>query len=403
MPNPLDGYRVADLGQVWAGPVLAHLLGDMGAEVIRIESRAGTDIMRQISTDPSEIRKALEANFVYRNRTCVTLNFTKPEGVELVKELVKHCDIVIENFSPRVLQKFGLQYEALREVKPDLIMVSMSAAGQYGPYRDLLGYGPSINSVSGVDSMVGYFGGDRLMVNVWDADPTTAVTAAFAVLAALHYKERTGQGQYIDLSFYEALTSLVGEGHMDYSMNGRIAQPQGNRHPSMAPHGIYPCAGHDKWVSIAVKTQEEWLAFVQAVGPSEQGWTQEERFADLFGRLGHRDELDERVSQWTRRHSNYDVMHTLQAHGVAAAVVATLEDVYLDPHDQHRRTSLRIEDSRLDAQDVVHGIPWHLSETPGAIFKLAPAMGEDNQTVFRDMLGMADDEVQRLIDDQVIY
>ncbi|MEE9285730.1 MAG: CoA transferase [Dehalococcoidia bacterium] len=401
MPYPLEGYRVADLGQVWAGPVLAHLLADMGAEVIRIESRAGTDAMRNIAQDPSEIRQALEANFVYRNRTCVTLNFTKPRGVELVKEFVKHCDIVIENFSPRVLQKFGLQYEALREVKPDLIMVSMSAAGQYGPYRDLLGYGPSINSISGVDSMVGYFGDDRLMVNVWDADPTTAVTAAFAVLTALHYRERTGQGQYIDLSFYEALTSLVGEGIMDYSMNGRVAQPQGNRHLSMAPHGIYPCAGRDKWVSIAVKTPEEWQGFVRALG--DPPWTREERFADLFGRLCHREELDELVAQWTRQHSNYDVMHTLQSHGVAAAVVATLEDVYLDPHDRHRRTSLRIEDPRLDEADVVHGIPWHLSETPGAIFKLAPAMGADNQRVFREMLGMSDDEVRRLVDEQVIY
>lgn len=403
MTLPLEGYRVADLGQVWAGPVLGHLLADMGAEVIRIESRASTDQMRNIAREPSEIRKDLDANFVFRNRLSVTLNFTKPRAIELAKEIIQRCDIVIENFTPRVLRKFGLDYEALSAVRPDLIMLSMSAAGQDGPYRELLGYGPSINSVSGVDSLVGYHGDGRLMVNVWDADPTTAVTAAFAVLTALHSRERTGKGQYIDLAFYEALACLVGEGIMDYTMNRRVAQPQGNRHPTMAPHGIYPCAGHDKWAAIAVKTDEEWRGFCKAIGPSQEAWTRQERFADIYGRLTHRQELDGLVAQWTRQHKNYEVMHTLQAHGVAAAIVATLEDVYLDPHDQARRTSLRIEDPRLRAEDVVYGIPWHLSDTPGAVRMLAHAMGQDNERILCGMLGMPKGEMQRLMDQQVIY
>jgi benzylsuccinate CoA-transferase BbsF subunit len=401
MTYPLEGYRVADLGQVWAGPVLAHLLADMGAEVIRIESKAGTDQMRNLARDPSEIRKSLDANFVYRNRTCVTVNFTKPRGAELVKEIVKRCDIVIENFAPRVLRKFGLGYEAFKAVKPDIIMVSMSAAGQDGPYRDLMGYGPSINSLSGVDSLVGYPGEQQLMVNVWDADPTTAVTAAFAVQSALHYRERTGKGQYIDLSFYEGLASLVGEGIMDCSMNKRVALPRGNQHPMMAPHGIYPCAGKDKWVSIAVKTQAEWQAFCTAIGSPK--WAKDERFADVFGRLQHREALDDLVAQWTRQHKNYEAMHLLQKHGVAAAIVATLEDVYLDPHDAFRRTSLKIVDKRQDPQDVVYGIPWRLSDTPGAIHKLASPMGADNERIFRGMLNMPKDEYQRLMDEQVIY
>ncbi|MBI3743607.1 MAG: CoA transferase [Chloroflexi bacterium] len=402
MTLPLEGYRVCDLGQVWAGPVLGHLFGDMGAEVIRVESRASSDQMRNIAKEPSEIRTMLEKNFVFRNRTsCITLNFTKPQGVELVKEIVKRCDIVFENFSPRVLAKFGLDYASLRKAKPNIIMCSMSAAGQNGPYRDLLGYGPSINSISGVDSLVGYPGDDKLMVNVWDADPTTATAAAFAILTALHHREATGEGQYIDLSFYENLVSLIGEGIMDFTMNGRIAEPQGNRHLAMGPHGIYPCKGNDKWIAIAVKTQPEWEALANLMGNPD--WTQDERFVDLYGRLTHPGELDEKMAKWTRGYGNYELMHMLQKAGIAAAVVATLEDVYLDPHDQYRRQGLRIETQGLDRTEVIHGIPWHLSDTPGSVRRLAAAMGEDNEKVFSKMLGLSKKRIEQLVKAQVIY
>ena len=403
MTLPLAGYRVTDLGQVWAGPILGHLLADMGAEVLRVESNAGTDTMRQqsMAQDRSEIRKMLEAQFLWRNRTCVALNFSKPRAVELLKEIVKRTDIVIENFSPRVLKKFGLSYEELVKVKPDLIMCSMSAAGQYGPYEDLVGYGPGINSVSGVDSLVGYKDDENLVVNFWDADPTAAVTAAFAILAALHYKEYTGKGQYIDLSFYEALTSLVGEGIMDYTMNKRVAVPEGNRHPMMSPHGIYPCAGDDRWISIAVKSQHEWSALCQAVG--NPAWAKEERFADIFSRLKHRDELDQKLSHWTRQFDSSELMHRLQAQGVAAAAVTTLEDVYLDPHDRHRRQSIKVEVPGLAKDEIIYGIPWRLSDTPGSVRRLSPTLGQDNEEVFLGMLGMSKQEMDRLILDDVIY
>ncbi|MBM4405150.1 MAG: CoA transferase [Chloroflexi bacterium] len=401
MTLPLEGYRVADLGQVWAGPVLGHYLADMGAEVIRIESSAGSDKMREIAKEPSEIRKMLDANFVFRNRLSVTLNFTKARAVEMTKEIVSHCDIVIENFSPRVLAKFGLDYPALRKARPDIVMLSMSAAGQSGPFRDLMGYGPSINSVSGYDSHVGYFGDNRLMVNAWDADPTMATMGAFAVLSALHHRESTGAGQYIDLSFFEGLTSLLGESVMDYSMNRRVAVPLGNRHPMMVPHGVYPCKGKDKWLAIAVSGQNEWRAFCKAVG--EQEWTEDERFADVYARLQHREELDTCVAQWTRRQERYEAMHHLQSHGVAASIVASLEDVYLDPHDQFRRQDLVIEDGRLERNDVIYGIPWHLSKTPGAIRSLAHGLGQDNKGILCGMLGMAEGEVERLMQEQVVY
>ena len=401
MTLPLEGYTVTDLGQVWAGPILGHLLADMGADVIRIESQASTDQMRTMAKDPSEIRKIMDSHYIFRNRRCVALNFTKPRAVELAKDIIKRTDIVIENYAPRVLRRFGLDYDSLVKVKPDLIMLSMSAAGQYGPYRDLIGYGPSINAISGADGLVGYPGEAARMVNVWDADPTAAVTASFAVLAALHHREETGEGQHIDLSFYEALAALTGEALMDYSMNGRVAEPHGNQHPTMAPHGIYPSKGNDAWVSIAVQSEAEWEAFRQAIG--DPAWCREERFADLYGRLTHREELDELVAAWTRERTNYEAMHELQAAGVAAAVVATLEDVYLDPHEQARRSQASIEDPGFDPADTVYGIPWHLSDTPGSVRLLTHTVGQDNEEILCGWLGLSPEELRRLMDEQVVY
>ncbi len=401
MTLPLEGYRVTDLGQVWAGPILGHLLADMGAYVTRVESYAGTDVMRQMSRNPSEIRQMLEAHFIGRNRRCITLNFNKPKGVELTKEVIKRSDVVIENFSPRVLKGFGLGYDELVKVKPDIIMCSMSAGGQFGPFENLLGYGPSINSISGVDSLVGYRNDENLMVNLWDADPTAATTSAYAVLAALHYKERTGKGQYIDLSFYEALASLVGEGIMDYTMNQRVAEPEGNRHPMMSPHGVYPCAGNDRWITIAVRTQDEWRALCDVMG--EPDWTREERFLDIFGRLKNRDALDEKVGEWTRGFDDKELMHTLQAKGVAAASVFTLEDIYHDPHDRHRRTGMKLDGAEINVDEIIYGIPWHLSDTPGSVRNLTPPMATHNKEFFVDEMGMSQEEMDRLVEEQVIY
>jgi len=401
MTLPLEGYKVTDLGQVWAGPIVGHLLADMGADVIRIESAAGTDMMRQMSQDPSDIRKLMEAHFIHRNRRVVTLNFTKPRGVELAKEIIKDTDVVIENYSPRVLKGFGLNYEELVKVNPDLIMCSLSAGGQYGPYENLLGYGPSINSVSGVDSLVGYRDDVNLMVNLWDADPTAAVTGTYAIQVALHHKEKTGEGQYIDLSFYEALTTLVSEGMMDYTMNRRVAVPEGNRHPMMSPHGVYTCKGDDRWITIAVRTQDEWRALCKAMG--EPAWCHEERFADIFGRLKNRDELDQLLGEWTKLHDDKDMMHSLQAQGVAAASVYTLEDIYHDPHDRHRRMTMKVDGPDLDVNEVIYGIPWHLSDTPGSLRTLTSPMGAHNKEIFIDKMGMPEDEMRRLVEEQVIY
>lgn len=383
-PYPLQGYKVVSFEEAFAGPIVGHLLADMGAEVVRIETpRLPGDAMPRATTlHASEVTRMLAQHFIYRNKLVATLDLNDPEAREAARALIQWADIVIENYHPRVMKGFGLDYASVSAGRPGLIYMSMSAGGQYGPLQDLLGYGPSINSVAGIDGLIGYEDG-QLMVNIWDADPTTAVIASFALLAAVHHREKTGQGQFVDVSFFEALGSLLGEAFMDYSMNRRVAGPTGNYHPSMAPHGAYPCREEDTWVTIAVQTEEEWRSFCATVG--DPSWTSEPRFSDLFQRLRHRAELNELVARWTRQHTREEVSRALQAAGVAATPVYTLADVYCDVHDRFRRSQTKVDGPDLAPDDIVYGIPWKLSDTPGAIRRLYPGLGHDTEHVLREL------------------
>ena len=252
---PLSGYSIVDFGQVWAGPILSAICADMGASVIRIESRVGSDMARLAPASPQ--RELLNSLFIYRNRDYyINLNLKTPEGIRLAKEIIKLGDVVVENFAPGVMTRFGLSYEEVRKVRPDVVMISISAGGQTGPWSDLMGYGPSINSLAGTDGFIGYAGENQLMCNIPDADQTAANMGAFAVLAALYHRKRTGEGQYLDMAFLETLGGLLSEGFMDYQMTGRLPRPSGDHHPDMAVHGFFPCQGTDRWVSVAVKTEE---------------------------------------------------------------------------------------------------------------------------------------------------
>ena len=399
---PLEGCKVADFGQVWAGPILSGVLADMGASIVRIESQAGSDGSRMPERQTTESRRRLESYYFFRNRQYyVTLNLGTPQGSELAKEIVKDCDVVVENFAPRVMAKFGLTYGHLREVNPDLIMISMSAAGQTGPLKDLLGYGPSINALAGTDSLVGYPDERHLMANVWDADPTIGNMGAFAVLTALHHKRETGEGQHIDMAFLETLGALLGEGVMEYQMTGSLPTPQGNAHKTMSPHGFYPCEGDDKWISIAVKSTQEWEAFCRAIG--EPDWTRHRRFADSFGRLRNREALDELIGEWTARHTPQEATEILQAEGVAAAQALSIPELVHDEHDRYRRSTAHIEVPELEPEQVTYGVQWRLSDTPGSIRRGAARMGADNEQFFTEVLGMPLEEVHRLVEDRIIY
>jgi benzylsuccinate CoA-transferase BbsF subunit len=415
---PLEGYRVIDFGSAWAVPQMTHIAADMGAEVIKVESHVRVDYVRvakvavpkgvSIKTpadlaafDPEQLETSPVFHIMNRNKRAITVDFTKPRGAELLIELCKKSDIVADNFTPGVLDKYGLGYEALSKLKPDIIVVSLCFAGHTGPLKNTRGYAPIITALGGTDSLVGYQ--DELTpcaMRFAYGDHVSATYGAYAMLAALVYRNRTGKGQYIDISEWEATTSLLGEPLLDYIMNKRVQKPKGNRVPDMAPHGFYPCRGDSQWVSIAVKTEAEWRGFCKAIG--SPAWTKEARFNDLRNRLQNQDDLDKLVGEWTKNYTPYVATDILQKAGVAAAPFLISKDQYHDPYFKARGTFVNITHPK-SGPEVIYGVPWKLSDTPGGIRSSAPLLGGDNEYVFKGLLKVSDEEYNRLVEEKVIF
>jgi benzylsuccinate CoA-transferase BbsF subunit len=401
--RPLDGYRVLDFGWVLAGALPGMILADMGAEVLKVETRQRMDYMRLgrpiVGDEPDPEQHPLFHN-VNRGKLSIALNTTKPQAVDVIKNLVKHCDVVVENFSPGVMDRLGLGYDVLSGIKPEIVMASISSNGQTGPLRDLRAYAPSIGALSGLDSTLGYEGERPLGLKHAYADIVGALHSVFAIVSALHQKERTGQGQYIDVSMLRATVATMGAGLMEYEMTGRVMGTNGNFDPVMAPYGNYPCQGDDTWVSIAVRTEEEWQGLKEALG--NPSWCEEERFASRYSRLQNRQELDADLATWTRERTAGDITELLQAKGVAAIPVMGAEDRLFNPHFRERGLYSDIEHPALGAEPI-YNIMWNLDKTPPSIRRHAPLLGEHNQQIFGGLLGMATEEITRLEEEQVLW
>ena len=410
----LAGVRIIDLSQVFAGPYATKLLADMGAEVIRIECAArsgrggalprmqpGGDFGASFpngDTGESSYNRFAYYNEVNRNKYAITLDLSKPRGVELFKRLVAISDVVVENFSPRVMRNFGLDYDALRDINPQIIMISISGYGQNGPYRDCVAYGEGIEAMCGMSKLTAYHDGAPLKPGVAYADATAGLHAAFAVMAALRYRRVKGVGQYIDLSMREALTPLLGEAIMDYAMNGRIPEPMGNRHAQMAPHGCYRAKGSDKWITIAVSSDEEWRELCRVMGSPQ--WSRDKRLADAAGRLAHRDELDRLLEQWTVNYGHIELADMLQSYGIKAGAVLDAAELAADTHLMQRGFFKKLEHPEAGTH-IVPGVSWKMSRTPGRIERPAPCFGEHNHYVFGELLGMSDAEIEQLAQEGV--
>jgi crotonobetainyl-CoA:carnitine CoA-transferase CaiB-like acyl-CoA transferase len=412
-PDALAGYRILDFGTAFASPMAAHLLADMGAEVIKIESHTrldglrlgrpivGEDIAGGDRGEWPEYQPVFHG--LNRSKLGITVNIKHPEGVEILKRLVRISDVVINNFAPGVMDRAELGYEALRAEKADLIYVSLPAAGESGPLRDIVTYAPVIAALAGISGLIGYSSAREDFVGTLQVafcDAVGALHAVVAILAALRHRESSGEGQAIEIAQWEAAASMLGEGLLDYVMNGRVLGPVGNAHPSMVPHDNYRCAGDDAWVAIAVRSEDEWRAFCHAIGHRE--WVDDRRFADAHLRRQHRAELDASIAAWTSQHTPYEVMETLQAAGVAAMPVMNLEDQFRDPHLREREIHLECEHPKVGLE-FLHGIPWRLGSTPGRISRPAPLLGEHNQYVFSGLLGLPDIEIQRLMEVGALY
>ncbi len=397
----LEGIRVVDFGWVWAGAVPGHVLADMGAEVIKIETMTRLDYMRQgrpiVGTEKDPEQNPMFQN-VNRGKLSFRVDMTKPEGAALLLRLVALSDVVIENFTPGVLDKFGLGWETLQATRPDLIMCSMSAVGQEGPLRDIRTYAAMISALSGMDSLAGYEGGRVLGVQQSYADPNASLHAVFAILAALWRRRSTGEGAYIDLSQWEAGTNVMGEAVIDYSLNGRVPGTVGTRHPRKSPHGNYPAAGEDKWMAISISSDGEWQSLVRWLGEPE--WARGSRYATVEGRLRHREELDRLLSKETSRHDAADLEEGLRDQGVAAAALQNASTMPEHPAYVQREVFQSIEHPVL-GHTPVYGLPWQGNGEVWRVPRRAPLLGEHNDYVLRELLGLGAEEVDKLCELQV--
>lgn len=399
----LDGIRVTEFTSAWAGPYATCLLGFLGAEVIKVESRQRLDHSRILSFSTNSNYSGPDSSPVFNtlnlNKLSVTLNLTKPKAVELAKRLARTSDVVVENMRPGVMQRLGLGYDVVRQDKDELIYLSSSACGQTGPEREYVGYAPTFAALSGVSHMTGYT--DSPPSNFMGSiDLRSATTAAFAVLTALIYRQRTGRGQYIDLSSQEAIAALTGDSLIDYLLNGRSQGRRGNQDSSMAPHNCYPCRGEHQWVSIAVADDRDWLALCRVMDNVDLG--ADRRFADARGRLDHHEELDEIIGRWTREHDTRELTATLQSAGICAAPSFSSKGLFEDPHLKERGVFTQL-DHPVMGQDWVTEPPWRLSLTPATIRSRSPLLGEHNDQVFRGLLGMSAEEIHELEQEQAIY
>jgi benzylsuccinate CoA-transferase BbsF subunit len=409
MHTALAGYRVLDFGTAWAGSIPGHILADFGAEVIKIESRQRVDLLRYGPGPSAPMRgkpwqEARECNpwfhAVNRGKLGVTLNFTTARGAALIRELVRQSDVVVDNFTPGVLQKYNLHYEALAAIKPDLIMLSISVAGQHGPYRDTRAYAFNLHALSGLCSLIGYAGDTAPRhIDIAYANWNAGMFATYAILLALYHRRRTGEGQFIDLSAWEATTTLLAEGILDYTLNQRIPGPQDNLHPCMAPHGYYPCQGDDAWVALAVRSEREWQTLCDLMGKPELA--HDARFQDMYQRQVHRQALDQHVAAWTRTQDVESLTKRLQEAGIAAMPLRTVEGRFHDAHLLARQTHVEIDHPAV-GRELLHTIPWHLSDTPPHVQGPAPQVGEHNAYVLGELLGLSAEEQERLVAEGVV-
>ena len=387
-----DGIRIVDFTWHLTGPFTTKHFSDLGAEVIIIESKKRPGWRRGAPRSGSNDQNA-------SSKLSVTVNTRDPRGIELVKKLVAKSDIVVENFAGGSIKKMGFGYEALREIKPDIIMMSTSMQGQTGPYSSHPGSGHKLTALAGFSNILGW--PDR--PPAWIAAYTDFIAPRYcilALLAALDYRRRTGKGQYLDLSQYENGLQFMSPLVLDYVANKRVATRMGNKSAYAAPNNAYRCQGEDRWCAISVFTDEEWQSLCRVIG--KPALAKDARFATLMVRKGNEEELDRLITEWTSGRTAEEVMNLMQAAGVAAGVVETGEDVMdKDLQLRHRQTFTELEYPGIGKYRSQSGAHFKMSKNAPEL-KVAPLMGEHNEYVFKKLLGLSEDEFSLLVKEGVI-
>ena len=411
-PQALRNLRVLDLSRIWAGPYCTKLLADMGAEVIKLESLSVYDSHR----GPVNPARGIAAypdgepgeepwnrngwfNCLHLSKYGITLELTQEPGRRVFQQLVSISDVLIENFRQGSLARLGFDYDALRRHRPDLIYMSMPAFGNSGPWESFVAYGIGQEQLSGMAHMTGYPGEGPMKSGINHGDPITGSHAAGVLLAAIRYRRRTGHGMFIDVSQQESAVALIGGEVLAYQMTGREPERRGNRSPVMAPHNAYPCAGEDRWVTIAATNDRQWQQLALAVGGRELA--ADGRFVSVEGRLERQDELDTIITRWTRSRNPDEISRQLQEVGVPSGPVLRGPDLLEDPHYAGRGTFITVDHPQVGPRRYP-GIPWKMSATPGQVRWPSPTLGQHNHQVYGELLGMAREDVASLEESGII-
>jgi len=397
----LSDIRVINLGVGAVVPEACWVLAELGAEVVKIESRANLDFLRKASPDPGEPNRAWVFNTECRGQKSVAVNLATARGHEIALKLVAAADVVAENNRGAVVENLGLDYEHVRSVKPDIIYLSSQAYGRGGPLGKAAGFGPLNGAFAGACHLwnhadAPYPAGSTLN----HPDHVASKLCAALILAALHHRSQTGKGQFIDMSQAEVAAYLLGEFYLEGPLAGKPAGPSGNRVPYAAPHGVYQCQGEDRWVAVAVVGEQAWEAFAAVVGHPE--WKQDERFGGLARRLANQDELDRLVGQWTGQRTAEHVAKTLQQAGVSACEVQTGDDHRADPHLRERRAIVTVEHPEVGPERHIAN-PLRVDGTPVDRGLPSPSLGADTSAVMKSWIGLSDDEIASLIEQQVLW
>ena len=383
--RPLDGLRVIDFGHVWAGPYAAATLADLGAEVIKIESPKRLDVHRRQGpyrdNEPGVNRSGVW-NAQNRNKKSVCLDLTDASDRERAKALVAQSDVVIENFSPGVMKKLGLDYESLRAVKPDIIMASLSAFGQNGPQSKYVGYGPSLDAWSGLCSLNAHDGGLPLALGGMFPDTSSALYACFAIMAALERRDATGEGRHIDLSELEVSILLLADLLVQFPGEDIPKEFVGNGDPHIVPQGTYPCSGDDEWITLSIVDHVAWRGLCLTLG--KYSWLEDAALRTPEGRRAYLAVIDETICNWTSIRSKRDAFETLQANGVPAGMAMTIEDLLHDPHFRDREFLRDVPHPEVGTQTIYAPI-WRFDGEAGEI-QPAPLLGQHTDEILGALL-----------------
>jgi crotonobetainyl-CoA:carnitine CoA-transferase CaiB-like acyl-CoA transferase len=403
----LNGIRILDLTMVFAGPVATRILAELGADVIKIESWQRPDVFTRANVYPENSpgddpwNRGCLFHSLNAGKRAISLNMATEKGRDIFKQLLKVSDAVIENFSPRVMANWGLDYERVKKINPRVVMVSVSGLGHYGPLKDYYMYVPGMEGMSGLTHNTGDPDEPPLLSGFAYGDWVTGANAAMALITALFYQKTTGKGQYVDVSGREATVCHMGDIVVDYTLNRRDRKRSGNKHPRCAPHGCYRCKGEDAWVAIAIENDGQWKRFVRNI--SEPEALRNPIFASVQGRLDKQPELDRLVEEWTVQRDRFEIMETLQKLSIPAGAVLNMKDVNLNPHLRERGFFQVVDHgAKIGKRPLPSQIPAKFKGFSKSGLTKAPDFGADTEYVLGSLLGMSRQDLARLEEEKII-